>query len=91
MLVTAQGSTWLHTLPTPHPPAARRFEQWSPEVASGALLDPARPTVCLCHHGVRSGQVAQWLVGTAGFSDVRNVMGGIDAYSRGVDPAVPQY
>ena len=35
-------------------------------------------------------QMCQFLSGQ-GFSDLKNVTGGIDAYSRGVDPTVPLY
>lgn len=53
-------------------------------------LDPARPVVCLCHHGARSRQVAHFLDGQ-GFASVYNLSGGIDAWSTAVDPAVPRY
>lgn len=57
--------------------------------ALGAL-DPARPVVCVCHHGVRSAHVAMFLA-HHGFAEVYNLTGGIDAWSREVDPAVPVY
>ncbi|MCX7228006.1 MAG: rhodanese-like domain-containing protein [Burkholderiales bacterium] len=53
-------------------------------------LDTARPVVCLCHHGMRSMQVAGYLE-RRGFSDVWNLTGGIDAWSRQVDPSSPTY
>lgn len=53
-------------------------------------LDPARPTVVLCHHGVRSFQVALWLERN-GFTDVANLTGGIDAWARDVDPGLAVY
>lgn len=53
-------------------------------------LDPDQPVACLCHHGGRSQQVAMYLA-QRGFSEVANVAGGIDAWSREVDPAVPRY
>lgn len=53
-------------------------------------LDPARPLIVMCHHGVRSRLVASWLEAN-GFQDVANFEGGIDAWSRDVDPTVPQY
>ena len=46
--------------------------------------------VLLCHHGSRSAQVAAWLARN-GFARVHNLAGGIDAWSRLVDPAVPRY
>ncbi len=45
---------------------------------------------CLCHHGVRSQQVALFLQ-QQGFTDVFNLRGGIDAWSCELDPAVPRY
>lgn len=53
-------------------------------------LDPARPTVVICHHGARSQQCAMFLQ-QRGFSAVYNLQGGIDAWSRQVDPSVPRY
>ena len=44
----------------------------------------------LCHHGNRSAQVAQWLA-LQGWTQVSNVVGGIDAYARRIDPAVGLY
>ena len=54
-------------------------------------LDAARPTVCLCHHGVRSAQVAAFLEQRHGFTSVTNFTGGIDAWSVEVDASVPRY
>lgn len=53
-------------------------------------LDPMRTTVVVCHHGVRSFQVALWLKRN-GFSDVANLSGGIDAWAREIDPGVAVY
>lgn len=58
---------------------------------STAELCPSRPTLCLCHHGVRSHQMAAFLTGQAQFHRVYNIEGGIDAFSRSVDPSVPTY
>lgn len=55
-----------------------------------AELDPTRPTVVLCHHGLRSARVGTWLE-LNGFAAVFNLAGGIDAWSRDHDPAVPRY
>lgn len=55
-----------------------------------AELDPGRPVACLCHHGARSMQVAMFLA-QSGFGQVANISGGIDAWSRERDPAVPRY
>jgi rhodanese-related sulfurtransferase len=53
-------------------------------------LDPGRRTVVVCHHGARSMQVAMWLAGQ-GFGEVINLRGGIDAWARAIDPAMPVY
>lgn len=53
-------------------------------------LDPAtRPWVIYCHHGVRSLYAAQFLK-LNGF-DALSMRGGIDEWSRTVDPNVPRY
>jgi rhodanese-related sulfurtransferase len=64
------------------------YEQWSEQVPT--RFDPHAETFVLCHHGIRSAQMCQWLV-TQGFTDVKNITGGISAYSILVDPSVPQY
>jgi rhodanese-related sulfurtransferase len=53
-------------------------------------LDPARPVVLLCHHGQRSLQAAIWLR-QQGYASATSVAGGIDAWSRRIDPTVPTY
>ncbi len=55
-----------------------------------AELDPGLPVVAICHHGGRSQQVAVFLEKN-GFAKVHNLQGGVDAWSRTVDPAVPIY
>jgi rhodanese-related sulfurtransferase len=53
-------------------------------------IDATRSIVCLCHHGVRSLQVARFLQ-SRGFTDVLNLSGGINAWSIEVDSRVPIY
>ena len=53
-------------------------------------LDPERPVACLCHHGMRSQRVAQFLT-QQGFERVANIAGGIDAWSAELDPGVTRY
>ena len=53
-------------------------------------LDPGTAIVCICHHGARSMQVAQFLA-QRGFEQVINLTGGIHAWSVQVDSAVPVY
>jgi rhodanese-related sulfurtransferase len=65
-----------------------QFDQWAEEVHS--RLNPETETLVLCHHGMRSAQMCQWLA-SQGFTNVKNISGGIHAYSTLVDPSVPQY
>jgi rhodanese-related sulfurtransferase len=53
-------------------------------------IDEDKEVVAICHHGGRSMQVAMFLE-KQGFKRVHNLVGGIDAWSRTVDPAVPLY
>jgi rhodanese-related sulfurtransferase len=43
-----------------------------------------------CHSGVRSAQAVE-ILRQAGFSEVFNLAGGIDAWADQIDPAVPKY
>ena len=49
-----------------------------------------RPLIVVCHHGMRSRQVAEFLV-SRGFTDVANLNGGIDAWARTVDAELELY
>jgi rhodanese-related sulfurtransferase len=53
-------------------------------------IEAGRDVVAICHHGGRSQQVAMFLEKN-GFASVHNLQGGVDAWSRTVDPAVPLY
>lgn len=53
-------------------------------------LDPEAATVVICHHGVRSFQVARFLEHN-GFSAVYNLSGGVAAWAEDVDPSMPKY
>jgi len=53
-------------------------------------LDRGREIVLMCHHGQRS-QRALELLRQSGFARLKNLRGGIDAWSREVDPAVARY
>ena len=53
-------------------------------------LDPNKATVVICRSGGRSAQVAHFLE-SHGFGEVFNLAGGILAWSRDVDPKIPQY
>lgn len=53
-------------------------------------IDRTAEIAVLCHHGDRSERVAQFLA-MQGFENVHNIAGGIDAYAKRIDPAVPRY
>ena len=53
-------------------------------------LDPDGRIVVLCHHGMRSLSVTTWLR-REGFDQAQSLAGGIDGWSREVDPKVPLY
>jgi rhodanese-related sulfurtransferase len=48
------------------------------------------PIVLVCHHGERTADAAEYLQ-AFGFANVKSLAGGIDAWSRDIDPAVPRY
>ncbi|KAM3095408.1 rhodanese-like domain-containing protein [Phormidesmis sp. 146-35] len=64
------------------------YAEWSEEIHT--RLDPQKETLVLCHHGMRSAQMCQWLI-QQGFTQVKNIMGGIDAYAIAVDRSIPRY
>jgi rhodanese-related sulfurtransferase len=65
-----------------------QFSQWGDQIPT--RFDPHAETLVLCHHGIRSAQMCQWLA-AQGFTNVKNIAGGIDAYSTLVNPSIPHY
>jgi adenylyltransferase/sulfurtransferase len=61
---------------------ADRADEVAPE---GSAL-----VVTICHHGVRSLGAAA-ILRAAGVRDVVSLAGGLDAWSRLIDPALPRY
>ncbi len=53
-------------------------------------LDEDAAIVCICHHGMRSLQVAAYLE-QRGFRHLSNLTGGVHAWASLVDPAMPKY
>jgi rhodanese-related sulfurtransferase len=53
-------------------------------------FDPDERLIVVCHHGMRSMNVAVWLR-NQGFEQAQSVRGGIDAWSAEVDPKVGRY
>lgn len=64
------------------------FAQWSNQIHS--RFDKDTETIVMCHHGIRSAQMCQWLI-HQGFTNVKNLAGGIEAYAVLVDPSLPRY
>jgi rhodanese-related sulfurtransferase len=60
------------------------FNNWAPG------LNPDDEMVIMCHHGIRSAQVCSFFA-SHGFTKLLNLEGGIDQWSRDVDPEVPLY
>ncbi|MEZ6017864.1 MAG: rhodanese-like domain-containing protein [Planctomycetota bacterium] len=53
-------------------------------------LDPDAPTVCICHHGVRSAHAAAGLA-RLGFERLFNLVGGVDRWAAEVDRSMARY
>jgi adenylyltransferase/sulfurtransferase len=53
-------------------------------------LDPNAEIVILCHMGMRSMDATQFLL-QQGYTNVKNLTGGINAWSMQIDPSVPKY
>jgi len=83
----------------------REPEEWRRAHIEGARLLPLgelearlaelaewkdRRVIAHCHHGARSARACE-LLAEAGFTNLTNLVGGIDAWSLTVDPAVPRY
>ncbi len=48
------------------------------------------PLVVICHHGMRSAMVTDFLR-KQGFENAWNLAGGIDAWARHIEPDMPRY
>jgi len=53
-------------------------------------LDKDKETVIVCHHGIRSMQVARYFA-SIGFENIINLRGGIDAWAKEVDQSMALY
>jgi len=53
-------------------------------------LDGDKDVICYCHHGQRSLDVAAWLR-AQGVESAQSLAGGIERWSREIDPTVPRY
>lgn len=104
-IAAAELAAWLSDQSRPQPLLLDVREPWefqAARIAGSQLvpmreiparlgeLDPDQDVVAICHHGARSMQVAMFLE-KQGFARTYNLAGGVDAWSRTVDPAVPVY
>jgi rhodanese-related sulfurtransferase len=53
-------------------------------------LDPEQETIVICHHGIRSKMVAEFLE-QAQFNNVINLSGGVNTWAQDVDPEMVSY
>jgi rhodanese-related sulfurtransferase len=74
----------------PLPELEERWSELLPEATSAEPPQGSPLIVTYCHHGVRSLGAAA-LLEAKGVGPVASLAGGIDAWSRLIDPAVPQY
>ena len=79
--VKEDGFTLMHIPMREVPAQLARLQQ---------ALPADHPLACLCHHGMRSLQVANYLAQN-GFTQVVNLQGGIDAWTKQIDASVPLY
>jgi rhodanese-related sulfurtransferase len=70
-------------------PQARLIPMSALPAAAGELPEQG-PVVVICHVGMRSAMVAQWLE-ASGVSEVYNLAGGLDAWAREVEPDMATY
>jgi rhodanese-related sulfurtransferase len=104
-LSVAELADWLADAQRPRPLLLDVREPWEQQICriEGSLAMPmrdvpaglstltqAQPIVCICHHGGRSAHVAMFL-NRQGFGDVFNLAGGVDAWARQIDHAMPTY
>ncbi len=62
-----------------------QITQWMQELA-----DKDEAIILHCHHGMRSDRACQFLA-AQGFTNLKNLTGGIDDWSLQVDQSVPRY
>ncbi|MFN6128014.1 MAG: rhodanese-like domain-containing protein [Planctomycetota bacterium] len=65
------------------------LSQWPPDPGILNAMQ-GKQVVVYCHHGARSLRVAKWLQ-LNGFPEALSMAGGIDLWSRVVDPGIPRY
>lgn len=53
-------------------------------------LDELQEIVVICHHGIRSRQIARFLENN-NFSNIINLTGGVEAWANTIDSSMPRY
>jgi rhodanese-related sulfurtransferase len=81
---TAEERAWARIEPSLHIGLDEFLARVGKEVPRDADV------VVYCHVGARSAQAVMWMAAN-GWERVRNLGGGIDAWSVDVDPSVPRY
>jgi adenylyltransferase/sulfurtransferase len=61
-----------------------------PEQAPRRLVDKDRTIIVYCHHGMRSQRACDWLR-HAGYEQVFNLTGGIEAWADRIEPTMRRY
>ncbi|HZM35499.1 MAG TPA: rhodanese-like domain-containing protein [Burkholderiales bacterium] len=104
-LTAAELKTWLEDPSRERPVLLDVRESWEVRICAlpdslhvpmrevpsrAGEIDPEAPVVAICHHGARSMQVAVFLERN-GYSDTYNLVGGVDAWAKTVDPKMPVY
>lgn len=64
-----------------------RLATWLPSLAGSPQTGPV---VIYCHHGIRSARACA-VLSAHGVPDVRNLAGGIERWSREIDPRIARY
>ena len=66
-----------------------RIQSEGPAALPEGLKEQAQ-IVCYCKMGGRSGQVTQWLT-SQGYTNIKNLTGGVLAWASEIDPDMPTY
>jgi len=55
-----------------------------------AEIDHEREIIMICHHGIRSRQMGYYME-QAGFKNITNLDGGVEAWAKDVEPTMKRY
>ncbi len=61
-------------------------EKWHADISK--FSNPSTPVILICHSGVRSKVVGDWMVNTLGYQNVYNVKEGIQSWKRSAGKTV---